>query len=174
MSWDVNKLVVREYDYMEGNTATNPSRKSTVAKPRRKKEELQRAKRNKNKNLKNKKKSDRKYVLTIAIVILGFGCMTISGDGRVYKMQKQVSDLNSQISKTQEENEALKVKLLKFSSLSNIQEGAQSKLEMVVPNKDEVVKIDFSENYFKDIDTDNAENNKEQKNLFSKLLGLIK
>ena len=77
------------------------------------------------------------------------GVITISGDSKVYNMQRKVSDLSTQINQTQEDNEALKVKLLKFSSLSNIQEKAGTKLSMFIPNKEETVKIDFSQNYFK-------------------------
>ena len=52
-------------------------------------------------------------------------------------MQRKISDLNTQINQTQEENEALKVKLLKFSSLNNIQEKAGTKLSMFIPNKEQ-------------------------------------
>ena len=167
-------MVVREYDYIKGSTAANPSRKSRVQKPDKKLKELQRSKKNKNIRLKNKKVSDRKYMLTIAIFIVSFGCITILGDSKVYKMQRQVSDLNTEIKQTQEENEALKVKLLKFSSLSNIQENAETKLGMAITSKEDIVKIDFSEDYFKDIKKDDDTNKNEPKGLFSKLMSLVK
>ena len=43
------------------------------------------------------------------------------------------------------------VKLLKFSSLKNIQEKAGTKLYMFMPNKEEIITVDFSQNYFKDL-----------------------
>lgn len=177
MSWDVNKLVEREYDYIKGSTVPAPERKSKVLKPNRKYKQIQRQKRIKNRNLllKNRRKNDRKYLLTIAVVIFTFGCITISGDNKLYSMQKKVSDINTQIRQTQEENEALKVSVLKYSSLKNIQENAGSKLSMFVPNKDEMVKIDFSNNYFKDLEPNNSTNSsKKENNLLSKLMSLIK
>lgn len=166
-------MVVREYDYIKGSTATNPSRKSKVRKSDKEYKKLQRVKKNRNIQLKNKKRNDRKYILTIAIVIISFGCITIFGADRVYTMQKQVSDLNTQIKQTQEDNEALKVKLLKFSSLSNIQESAKTKLGMSMASKKDTVKVDFSDNYFEDVKL-NDNTNKKQANLFSKLMSLIK
>lgn len=170
----MNKLVVREYDYIKGSTVAKPSRKSRVQKPDKKYKELKRNKKNKNRRIKNQKINDRKYILNVALIILSFGCITIFGDGKVYKMQKQVSDLNTEIKQTQEENEALKVKLLKFSSLSNIQENAETKLGMTIAGKENIVKIDFSDDYFKDIKIDNNTNKNETKSLFSRLIGLIK
>lgn len=174
MSWDVNKLVVREYDYIKGSTATKPERKNGVQKTDKKYKKFQRNKKNKNIRLNNKKVNDRKYMFSLSIVIFIFGCITIFGDSKVYTMQKQVSDLNTQIKQTQEENEALKVKLLKFSSLSNIQENAEAKLGMIVTTKENVVKIDFSDDYFKDIKEENDTNQNEAKSLLSKLMSFIK
>lgn len=163
-------MVVREYDYIKGSTATNPSRKTKIGKTYKK---SQQNKKKRKLQIKNRKKNDRRYVLTIAIVIFSLGCITVWGDSKVYVMQKQVSDLNTQIKQTQEQNEALKVKVLKFSSLSSIQEKAETKLGMAVTSKQDIVRIDFSDNYFKDVNLDDVSKKKER-NLFSKLMSLIK
>ena len=176
MSWDVNKMARREYDYIKGSTALAPERKKRVRKPDKKYKQIQRRKKLQSKNilLKNKRKSDRKYVLTVAMVIFSLGFITISGDSKVYNMQKQVTDLNTQIKQTEEANEAIKVKLLKYSSLNNIEQNASNKLSMVIPKKDETTKIDFSQNYFKDLKSNGSDNNTKESNLFSKLLSIIK
>lgn len=166
----------REYDYIKGSTALAPERKKKVRKLDKKYKQIQRRKKLQNKNilLRNKRKSDRKYVLTVAIVIFSLGVITISGDSRVYNMQKQITDLNTQIKQTEEANEALKVKLLKYSSLNNIEQNAGKKLSMVIPKKEETIKIDFSENYFKDLKTNAFESNSKETSLFSKLISLIR
>lgn len=166
----------REYDYIKGSTALAPERKRRVQKPDKKYKQIQRRKKLQSKNnvLRNKRKNDRKYVLTIAVVILSLGFITISSDSKVYNMQKSVTDLNTQIKQTEEANEALKVKLIKFSALNNIEQNAGTKLSMIVPKKEETVKIDFSQNYFKDLKSTASENNTKETNLFSKLINLIK
>ncbi|MBE6070751.1 MAG: cell division protein FtsL [Clostridium butyricum] len=164
-----------EYDYIKGSTATNPSRKTSVQNPSRKYKETHKVKQEK--KLKVKKKNDRRYILSVAGVILCFGCVTILGDSRVYNMQKQVRHLNIEINKMEEENEALKVKILKFSSLSNIQESAEARISMVMPGKEDSVKLDFSKNYFESVQDEdsNEENKKEDKGgIITKIFGFNK
>lgn len=173
----MNKLARREYEYIKGNTVLAPERKRRVVrKPDKKYTHIQRKKQLNNKNtfLKSKRKNDRKYLLTVAGVIVTLGFMTISGDGKVYTMEKKLGSLNTAIKQTQEENEALKVKIIKFSSLNNIEQNANSKLSMFVPSKKETVKIDFSQNYFKDLKPKSSENNTKDNSLFSKLINFIK
>ena len=81
--------------------------------------------------------------------------------------------MSSTIKNMKEENEALKVKILKYSSLSNIEGNASAKLGMYIPSTEDVVKIDFSENYFKDIDTVES-TAKNGKNIFSKIADIFK
>ena len=166
----------REYDYIKGSTALAPERKRKVRKPDEKYKQFQRRKKLQNRNtlLKNRRKNDRKYLLTVAVVIFGLGVVTITGDSKVYNMQKQVAMLNTQIKQTQEDNEALKVKLLKFSSLNNIQDKAKSELSMSIPKKEETVKIDFSQNYFNDLKPNVSKNSTKETNFLSKLINSIK
>lgn len=167
----------REYEYIKGNTVLAPERKTRVRKPDKKYKQIQRRKKliNQNTLLRNRRKNDRKYMLTVAAIIIGLGLITISEDIKVYNMQSKETKLAYAIKQTQEDNEALKVKVLRFSSLNNIQENAKNKLAMFVPNKEETVRIDFSENYFKDLKPDNSEaNTTKESNLFSKLMSLIK
>ncbi|WP_460277356.1 FtsB/FtsL family cell division protein [Clostridium sp. CTA-5] len=170
----MNNLVEREYDYIKGSTAVKPSRKSIVTTPRRSKYNLRKVKKNANKKLKNQSIETRKNVLMTSVMIFCLGVMVITGDAKVYNIQQKVTEVDSQIKIAQETNEALKVKLLKFSSLQNIKNISESHLAMVVPNKSDIVKIDFSENYFANLENTNDEENKTKKGLFSKLKDAFK
>lgn len=163
----------REYDYIKGNTALAPERKRRVRKPDKKYKQIKRRKA-KEVLIKNRRKSDRKYMSTVAVVIFILGVATIAGDNKVYSMQNGVTNLNTQIKQAQEENEALKVELLKFSSLNNIEKKAEGDLSMYVPKKGEVVKIDFSQDYFSDLKSNDSAVNTKESNLFSKLKNLFK
>jgi cell division protein FtsL len=112
--------------------------------------------------------------MTVAVVIFTLGVATIAGDNKVYSMQNSVTSLNTQIKQAQEENEALKVELLKFSSLNNIEKKAEGNLSMFVPKKGEVVKIDFSQDYFSDLKSNSSAENTKESNIFSKLKILFK
>lgn len=176
MSGDVNKLVGREYDYIKGNTAIKPKRKSGIRRPDEKQKEIQRKKINRKKSIlsKYRRQNDRKYMFTVVVAIFTLGCMTIAGDSNVYTMQSQTSKINSQIKQAQEENEALKVTLLKFSSLNNIEDKAKSKLSMHIPSKEQTVTIDFSKDYFESLEHEETTSNTEDKSLLTKLKKLIK
>ena len=141
-----------EYSYgVKGNTAVKPLKKTTIRKPKKHNEITQKKKNDKKKLFKKQRQSDRKYMLTVVGIVLSLGCITIAGDSKVYKMQKTVTTLENEISSTKEENEALRVEILKYSSLNNIEENAGNTLGMHVPHGEDVVKIDFSNDYFKDV-----------------------
>lgn len=166
-------MIVREYDYIKGSTAVKPERKIREKKQNNKRRGIHRLKKNKQLlEAQKQRKNNRKYAAAIAAMIFTFGCATILGDSRVYKMQKNVTDLNSDIKKMQEENEALKVKLLKFSSLSNIEDNAVSTLGMVTPSQGDTIKIDFSEDYFASLKTHDEPI--EKQSMISKLMSLVK
>lgn len=146
-----------EYSYgIKGNTAVKPLKKTTIRKPKKNSQIRKRKKNHKKKLFREERQSDRKYMFTVILFVLGLGCITIAGDSKVYKLQKTVTALENQISNTKEENEALRVKILKYSSLDNIEENAGNSLGMYVPHSDDVVKIDFSDDYFKDVNVNNT------------------
>lgn len=163
----------RQYGYIRGNTAIAPERKQRTGKNNKKKNSILR-KKNKQKALIQNKKNDRKYMFLVVATIFTLGCITISGDTKVYNMQKQVTELTSTIKQMKEENEALKVKVLKYSSLSNIEGNAGSKLGMYIPSSSDVVKIDFSENYFKDVSSVANTSKNDKGGLFSKIADIFK
>ncbi|WP_294156633.1 cell division protein FtsL [uncultured Clostridium sp.] len=146
-----------EYSYgVKGNTAVKPLKKTTICKPK-KNSQIRRQKKNDKKNMfRRERQSDRKYIFTVILFVLGLGCITIAGDGKVYKLQNNVTTLENQINSTKEENEALRVKILKYSSLDNIEENAGNSLGMYLPHSDDMVKIDFSDDYFKDVNVNNT------------------
>lgn len=163
----------RQYGYIRGNTAVAPERKQRTGKNNKKKNSILR-KKNKQKALIQSKKNDRKYMFVVVAAIFTLGCITIAGDTKVYNMQRQVTELSSTINHMKEENEALKVKVLKYSSLSNIEGNASSKLGMYIPSSGDVVKIDFSENYFKDIVSEENTVKNADNGLFSKIADIFK
>ncbi|NME82032.1 cell division protein FtsL [Clostridium sp. SM-530-WT-3G] len=163
----------REYGYIKGNTAVAPVRKPKISKNNKKKNSILR-KKSKERAIIANKKSDRKYMFLVVATVFIIGCVTIAGDTNIYNMQRQVTQLDSTIKTMKEENEALKVKLLKYSSLSNIEDNASTKLGMHMPSTNDVVKIDFSENYFSGVSQENHSVKNSGKGLFSKIADIFK
>jgi len=155
-------MVVKEFDYVNGNTAVKPQRKSSE-RDRKKYEELKRSKKNRNRRLQDERKNRRSAMLQIAVAILIVGTVIISRDSKVYSIQNEVSKIKSEINNVTAENEALDVDLLKFSSLDNIKTNAEEKLGMVTSTKACLVAIDMDGNYFQELNDKETEiiNNKE-------------
>lgn len=149
-------MVVKEFDYVNGNTAVKPQRKSTE-RDRKKYEELKRSKKNRNRRLQDERKNRRSAMLQIAVAILIVGTVIISRDAKVYSIQSQISDVKSEIKKVTAENEAINVDLLKFSSLANIKTNAEEKLGMVTATKASLVEVEMSGNYFQELNDKETE-----------------
>lgn len=159
----MKKMPRGDYSYVvKGNTAVKPLKKTTIRKSNKNSPIRRKKKNDKKKLFRKERQSDRKYMFTVILFVLCLGCITIAGDGKVYKMQKTVTTLENQISSTKEENEALRVKILKYSSLDNIEENAGNSLGMYVPHGEDIVKIDFSDDYFKDVSVNNTAVKKEE------------
>ncbi|MDH5074189.1 MAG: septum formation initiator family protein [Clostridium perfringens] len=136
-------MIVKEFDY-NGSSALKPQRKEQTIPSKeaydkkKKKIEQQRRKKQKDKKIK-------KSVYQIVLLILVVGGITISRDVKVYKTQQQLDSLNKEINSVITENEALKVQILKASSLDKIEETAKNKLKMILPTKENMIKLGESQ-----------------------------
>lgn len=161
-------MIVRELDYVKGNIAVKPERKSTRTDNDRKRE--LRNKRRKKKEL-QKKNYIRKSSIQIAAIIFFVGMVTISRDAKVYTMQKELDKLDTEIETIKDENEALRVNLLKIGPLDNIKTQAEERLNMSIATKENTMEIEVPSNYFEEEKEDTEDTNK---TLFSKLLDAFK
>lgn len=160
-----------EYDYIKGNTVRSPLRKIEKENPRKHNKNHKRLERNK--RLKEKRKNDRKYLLNVAVIILCCGSITILGDSKVYNMQKRIRAIDGEINSLNEENEALRITILKYSSLKNIQDSAQNQLSMQTPQKGDSINIDCSNDYFKNVKEKEIDNEEDNKDIIDKIKDLL-
>lgn len=164
-------MVVKEYEYI-GNAAINPNRESTK-RDNKKYEELKKSKKNRNRRIIEERNKKKKAVMQIAAVIFIFGITLITRDTMVYNSQNKISDVDSKINDYKEENEAIKVDILKFSSIANIRSNAEENLGMTMATKDNSVVIDLSEDYFASLNKGNIESNEKDNSIFSKLMDAL-
>lgn len=144
----------REYNYTRGNTALVPERKPQYDKNKKQKikEELRA------KKIKKLKVNLISNVVGISALICILGGITLAIDGYVYDRQNELTEIKEETAAASDINDALKVMLLKYSSLENVKNVAENELGMVYPNKDNTILIDMSKDYFSHI---NEEENKE-------------
>mgnify|MGYP001006943202 FL=1 len=144
----------REYNYTRGNTALVPERKPQYDKNKKQKikEELRA------KKIKKLKVNLISNVVGISALVCILGGITLAIDGYVYDRQNELTEIKEETAASSDINDALKVMLLKYSSLENVKNVAENELSMVYPNKDNTIMIDMSKDYFSHI---NEEENKE-------------
>lgn len=147
-------MSAREYNYTRGNTALVPERK-----PQYDKNNKQRNKENlRAKKLKKLKVDLISNIVGISALVCTLGAITLAIDGYVYDKQNQLTEVKEELSIATDTNDALKVMLLKYSSLENVKSVAENDLGMVYPSKGNTIILDMSKDYFPQI---NEEKNSE-------------
>lgn len=144
-------MVIREADYYNDNAVRQPLKQKPEV-DKRKYEELEKARRNRIKRKVEAEKKKRKGIMQIAAAIFIIGILSISRDSQVYKMQKQLNHVQNQVKEAEDENEALKIEVMKNKSIQNIVSQANERLGMRIATKDDMVTIDLSNNYFAELD----------------------
>ena len=150
---DVNKMGVREYDYIRGNTALAPERKIREAEKQREKQNKQKAKR-----AYEKKMNLLISGFTVGTIMFALGATTLFLDSKIHDYQKQLLILESNMKEEEDVNAAINVEMLKFASFDKIKSTAEEELGMVYPNSESTITIDMSKEYFSHLKT--KENNK--------------
>ena len=143
-------MVNGEYDYIRGNTILNPKRRFEEEKRRQERENIERQKKEQQRKQRENKKAIVKNILQVASIALVLGVLTIARDGRVYRLQNDLSNVKSEVKVVTAENEALRVNLLKFSSLGEIKDFA-SKAGMKVPQNDDIITVNITKDFFANI-----------------------
>lgn len=142
-------MVKREFDYINGSTAVKPERK--IQRKERNYEEYRKAKIRRQKLKKQEKSKKIRNMIQIAMVVLVLGSITIYRDGKVYSLKSDLKNVNKEIKILDAENEAIRVDLLKNSSLKNIENNAKNKIKMLENSEAKKIEIDLSTNHLGDL-----------------------
>ena len=114
---DVNKMGVREYDYIRGNTALAPERKIREAEKQREKQKAKRAY--------EKKMNLLISGFTVGTIMFALGATTLFLDSKIHDYQKQLLILESNMKEEEDVNAAIDVEMLKFASFDKIKSTAE-------------------------------------------------
>ena len=142
----MNKLEVKDGNYTRGNHALKPKRKISTPKKTKELDKLKKLRKDKKNKLREKKNNSKKSISLIIAMIFILGITIIWRDGKVFSLQNKLTELNKDIKSMVVDNESLKVDLLKTSSIETIKNTAESNLKMVIPSKDQVIRIEEKQN----------------------------
>lgn len=159
-------MIEKKINYIDGNTVFNPERRPVDPQVEREYEKLKKAKKNRQLREKLKRKKARRATTEVILVMFVAGVFVIWGDNRVYKAENSLTNMKKAISSLQSENEAFNVQLLKSSSIYDIRNVAETKLGMIAPTKNDIIKVNLEKKNFKPM---NEKSVKDGKSIFSKI-----
>lgn len=153
-------MLQKEFDYIKGNTIVNPNLAPLDPNTEKQYERLKKVKKNKRIRQKLRKREIIKSYIQIIAAVFIVGMIVIWGDNKIYKAQDQLNQLKNSISTMQNENEALKITVLKSSSITELRNTAEKKIKMINPTKDNIIYVDLKKNNFKSNEVKDTEVNK--------------
>lgn len=133
-------MIVTEKNYISnGNTALVPERKTYKEDDRRrlKQEENEKLRRLKQSKLRNQAKVMIGIALTFTI-----GFSVVFRYSTIYNMENKLSSATIQNNNAAKANESLKLQLMQYNQIQNI-EAKASKMNMVQPDKSKAVQVDY-------------------------------
>lgn len=165
---DKETKVIYNSNIINGNTVLVPDYEPYRKKSEQKDKKLRQIK----KEQANKRKLVHEKVLSLVLCIFVFGIASIYRYCSVYKAQMQLTEVNSEISSIQKENDDLKLKMVKYNNMQYIEETATSKLHMVRADKNSVIYANLTNNYFQD--SKQKKTGLQNYSFFEKILNFIK
>lgn len=135
----------------DGNTIRVPDYEKEREQRRK---ELERLKKIKQEELKVKR-AKQKSIMAFVLVAFMMGMFSIYRYCTIYKMQRNLSQMNAQVTNLNRENETLDIQLLKFKNLQYIEDKA-TKEGMVKADRNIAVYDDLTKNNFKTPSTKNS------------------
>ena len=128
--------------------------------------ELSNFKKENHKNINDKKKNKKITMMKSVIAIFLVGMVIMARYSMIYANQKSISNIKTQISKTKYKNDDLRIYLMKFKDIKNVDDVARNKFKMVEPS--------VNNTYYYDLGKDNFEDNKKVNKSVSNLIEKIK
>lgn len=132
--------------YVDGNLAKKPIKRKQIKK-RSSVRKISRQEINK----KAKIKQDRNFMFFLIVMITMGGLLTITIETKIYNMQNNLNSISKNIQLQREIQSDLHIKTMRYSSIKNIEDKASSELNMFIPKEEDIIKIDFSDNYFRNL-----------------------
>jgi cell division protein FtsL len=146
---------------INGSTALAPKQKPYYPNKNDEQEKQRKEQAKKQKALQQEKlQAKAKVIKSIAVAFI-VGVVLVTRYSVVYNLQKDLTVIQNGIHNLDMENENLKVMLIKSSNFEQVETMAKSKLNMVTPDKNNVIHLETTKDYFAKSTDDNSKNTQE-------------
>ena len=143
-------IMMNKENYVNGNTVLAPIYEPVDAS---KKQKL-----NKIKKIKNKKTNIKVKFLSYMALAFIAGLILVFRYASMYSVEKNLSNIKNETIILNQENDDMKVQLVKVSNLDNVQNIATNKLHMVKVNQNQVIYADLTKENFTKVASANIRN----------------
>ncbi|MCY6370359.1 hypothetical protein [Clostridium ganghwense] len=142
-------IVTNKKNAVSGSNALAPDYAPSRGVDEQKHKELEKSKKehikiNKQKQIKKKAK-----VLRNIILAFGVGVTLVYRYCLIYNMEKNITEVKKQIAVVNADNENLKIGLLKYNNIEQIEKKATEQLNMIPRSRANAVQVDLGRNNFK-------------------------
>jgi cell division protein FtsL len=151
-------VITEKENVIYGNTVLAPQFEPLRKRENKEYDDLNKAKKEMLKNMKNKRFKSKLYTMRNISVIFIIGLAIVFRYSMIYNYENKLNNVRIEEKKITAENEQLKLDLVKMNNLSNIEEIAVNQLHMVRPDKSEVVFMDLSKDNFAAYKSDSQNN----------------
>lgn len=163
-------IITNKNNIVSGNNALSPQNIPSKHLDETKYRDFEKSKRQ---HLKiNKEKSIKKKIKVLTNIILGFtiGITLIYRYSLIYNIEKDITQVNREISKVDSQNENLKIGLLKYNNIGEIEKKSTKELNMIPQSISNVIYIDLKKNNFNSF---SKQEDKKSNNLLKKLKDIL-
>ena len=157
--------------YIKGSTALAPEKQQKGPVRKEDYEALRKSQVERSNRLKHKKNLNKRKVIKAIAALFAVGIVLMFNEGRLYNKQQKITEINRQINELSKQNEDARIQLIKLNSLANIKYTADNSLQMIIPERDKVVYVDFSKNNFAEVPQDDKESLAEE--ILAKIKSLL-
>jgi cell division protein FtsL len=163
-------IVMDNKNLVNGSTALAPKYKPYKPNIDEELEKRKKAEKEKEKLIAEKRAKRKAQVLLSIACVFITGVILIGRYAAVYNLQSNLTKVKTEIHNTTMENEDLKVQLLKAGNIQQIEETAKTKLNMMTPDKKNVMYMTTTKDYFAKV---TKEENNKQEDLIAKLKNIL-
>jgi cell division protein FtsL len=152
-------LIINDRNNINGNNALAPQKMPSRQIDYDKQRDLEKLKKEHIKINKQKSVNKKAKILRNIIFCFIIGITVIYRYSIIYNIEKDILDVKSEISTVNSENENLKIGLLKYSNIKEIENNAVKNLNMFPKNESNIVYIDLEKNNFKSFSEEEVKEN---------------
>lgn len=142
-------IITNNKNMVNGSNALAPQRIPSKDRNTQQQRDLEKLRKEHQRISREKSINKKAKVLKNIILLFVIGIALVHRYSMIYNMEKNIIDVKKQISNLNDENESLRIDLLKYNNIHSLEEEALKNLNMIPKSRINAIYINFDKNNFK-------------------------